>query len=192
MGGILAVPAPHFSRLSGMALVIYSIPLFWGWELLQNGREMGNRLGTVLVGSFLAAGWVVVAFLNFRFYFVDFDHQEPNRNEAFRSCIALDTREDGPANVTYVLKDRFPTNFGHESQRFVGGSGRVVAFAQLDEVTIPQDTDLSSATFIIPVVDENLLAQLRQRFPNGRLEQRILPHFKPEHIYNRYIVPLTH
>jgi hypothetical protein len=190
MGGILAVPAPHFSRLSGMAFVIYSIPLFWGWELLQNGREAGNRLGTVLVGSFLAAGLVVVALLNFRLYFVDFDRQEPNRNEALRSSIALDTRNDGPANITYVLTDRFPTGFSHESQQFVGGSRRVLSFAQPDEMTIPRDAGLSSATFIIPVDDNGLLEKLRQRFPNGRLEERILPHYNPEHIYNRYIVPL--
>ncbi len=191
MGGILAVPAPHFSRLSGMAFVFYTIPLFWCWELLQNAKETGKRWGTFLVGSVLTVGLVFVAYLNFRIYYIDFDHQQPSFNEAFRSSIALDTRDQGPANVTYVLKDRFPTNFRHETQQFVGKSRQVFAFAQLDEVTFPQDSTLTSATFIIPVEDENLLAQLRQRFPNGRIEKRILPHFKPEHIYNRYIVPLA-
>ncbi len=51
-----------------------------------------------------------------------------------RSCIALDARDDGPSNITYVLKGVFPTDFVHRAHLFVAGSNRVEAIPTVEGI----------------------------------------------------------
>jgi 4-amino-4-deoxy-L-arabinose transferase-like glycosyltransferase len=191
LGGVLTVDAPKYHRVSAMAMVMYFAPALWGREIIQNAREAAGRKGTVAAGVLLAAGLVVVGMTNFRLYFIDFDHQSRHRREALRSCVAIDSRDAGPSNITYVHWGPFPKDLRHQAQQLVGEGAHVEGFKNLEEVKLPADRgEFSTAMFLIEPGAKTLLDQLRERFPNGRLEKRILPHFEPEYLYDRYIVPL--
>jgi hypothetical protein len=190
LGGVLTVDAPRYHRISAMALAMYFIPMLWGRELVQTAREAWGRWGTAAAGALLGAGLIVVAFLNFRLYFIGYDHQHRHRKEAMRTCVAIDSRDAGPKNITYVHTGPFPRDFRHQTQQLIGGTARVEGFANLSEVKIPSGEGFSTAMFLIEPEATNLFEELRTRFPEGQLEERLVPHFDPEHLYSRYIIPL--
>lgn len=192
LGGVLCMNAVSYTSIAGMACLVYFVPMLWGRELLETAQEAFGRFGVILAGGFLTIGLIIVSVMNFRLYFVCHDVRHGNLGEVKRSCIALDARDDGQENITFVPEEVFPTNFQHEAHRFIAGSQQVQAVEELSEIQIPLDRGFKTATFLIPLNDESSLQRLREHFPQGKLEARKLLFRNPSHIYDRYIVPLEY
>jgi 4-amino-4-deoxy-L-arabinose transferase-like glycosyltransferase len=189
MGAIIATPAPYYSRLAGMAFIMFAVPSLWGREIVQNARESAGNWGTTVASVLLGAALVWVGYVNFRLYFVDYDAEQAVSGEAYRACLALDARDDGPQNITYVFKRAFPTNFRHRTHMFVSRDRTLKSFQKVDDIEVPE-ARFNRLTIVIPHHNKWLHNEVRKRFPIGDLEERKMAFREPEIIYDRYVVPL--
>jgi len=190
LGGTLTVNAPRFHRISAMAFLMYLLPALYGREVIRATREAFGRRGMMAASAVVATGLVLVGFLNYRLYFIDYDHQPNHKMEALRTYLALESRDAGPDCVTFAHWGPFPKTLKHQAQLLIAGDRRVEGFQNVEDIRIPMDRKYTKALFLVDPKAESVRKALMKRFPGGVLEEGIIPGFREEHMYDRYAVPL--
>ena len=190
LGATLTIDSPGYCRLTPIAFFVYFVPMLWGREIYETAKEAFGWWGRTLTAVAIAAGLVLVAAVNLKLYFFEYDRDQRHDIEMYRSTIARDARDDGASNVTYVLEGSFPTDLQHSAHRFVAGSSRIKAVRTVEGIKFPRERIFTTATFLVPNDANTLLRRLIDLYPQGRVETRDVAFREPRASYTRYIVPI--
>jgi 4-amino-4-deoxy-L-arabinose transferase-like glycosyltransferase len=188
LGGILTLDAPQYPRISGIVILAGVPSAIWAREVYMSATTAFGRFGRIFTSLAFAAGFVLMAWINFDLYFRKYDHFDRLEWDYRHSCIVRDARDDGPRNFTYVYKNGFPVDFRQRANLFVAHSRRFGIFVDPEDVRIPFDENCGRMTFVFPTGNRGLTEKLKGRFPEGRLESRPAPFRQSPIVYDRYIV----
>jgi len=186
IGAVLSTDAVQYSRIAGLGLLMMVPPALWGRELYQAGRAAAGTWGCTATAALLAVGLAITGTQNFRLYFHDHDRRLLQRlPDMILAQVAMEARDAGADNVTFVFSQDMPVDFFHRSYLFLARNREVRRFDDVDKVAVPPDR---RATFLIPTEHAEIIDRLQDRFPGGRAERRNLLWGEPPTAYLRYVV----
>jgi hypothetical protein len=178
---------PSFVRMGGaipFAAIILALPLVVLARAWQ--RAMPNRIGTIAKTSIVGIVLVLIALLNFQWYFVDYDYSYhlSSQNSSEVAAVIRDY-----ANSIGDLKHAYFIGYPHWLD------GRAVALnigdIQWNNFTLDVDDFLVAPTtnllFILHPQDKDNLQKLLTRYPHGQI--KLERAWTPEKDFVAFFVP---